>query len=333
MTMAGSFKVRQQRKRLDELLSAYLDGQLGARERVGLEARLAADPALRAELERLRRTVALVHGLLCVPVPRNFILPQAAAARPQPARDVHPRQARAAPLLTAATAVVSLACVAVLAADLLLVNMGGMASAPAAAPLEAPQVAMGATAPAAEVEVTVAVEVEKVVVEAGAPAPTEAPLAAAPAATVEAQQYVTRAAVSALPTATVAIEAPSEAPPGPAPTASPPPPGEVALQATTAGPALAVEATPAPTAPVEVAAAQEDEMCDQSPTPSQVAGVPPTAGQEGALRATEGMRGAPEYGVARRTVLSLPRILEIVLGLAALGLALATVRAWRARRR
>ena len=105
------------------------------------------------------------------------------------------------------------------------------------------------------------------------------------------------------------------------------------MQAPTAGPALAVEATPAPTALLEAVATQEEEMRDQSPTPSQVAAAPSAGGEEDALRATEGMRGAPEYGVARRAVLSLPRILEIVLGLAALGLALATVRAWRARRR
>lgn len=331
--MAGSFKVHKDWKRRDELLSAYLDGQLGARERVGLEARLAADPALRAELERLRRTVALVHALPCVPVPRNFILPQAAAARPQPVRAVRPRRAWAAPLLTAATAVVSLACVAVLAADLLLVNMRGMAFAPAAAPLEAPQVAMEATSAPAEVEVTVVVEVEKAVVEASAAPPAEAPLAAAPAATLEAREYVTEAVEAALPTVTVAIEAPSEAPRAPAPTPSPPPPGEVALQAPTAGPALAMEATPAPTALLEAVATQEEEMRDQSPTPGQVAALPSAGGEEDALRATEGMPGVPEYGVPRRAVLSLPRILEVVLGLAALALALAAVRAWRVRRR
>ena len=74
-------------------------------------------------------------------------------------------------------------------------------------------------------------------------------------------------------------------------------------------------------------------MCDQAPIPSQVAAAPPAGGEEGALRATEGMRGAPGFGVAGRAARSLPHVLEVVLGLAALGLALATVRAWRARRR
>ena len=74
-------------------------------------------------------------------------------------------------------------------------------------------------------------------------------------------------------------------------------------------------------------------MRDVGPTPGEVAQVPPVGGEEEALRATEGVRGASEHEVAGRAVLSLPRILEVVLGLAAVGLALATVRAWRACRR
>jgi len=143
-----------EREQRDELLSAYLDDQLSAGERARLEAQLATDPALRAELDTLRRTVALVRDLPPVPIPRNFILPQTVAARPRPVRRARPRRALraepqakawAAPLLTAATAVVSLVFVVVLAGDLLLSGMGGRAFAPAAAPLmeaEAPQVAL-----------------------------------------------------------------------------------------------------------------------------------------------------------------------------------------------
>ena len=46
----------------DELLSAYLDDQLDAGDRARLEAQLAIDPALRAELEALRHTVVLVRS-------------------------------------------------------------------------------------------------------------------------------------------------------------------------------------------------------------------------------------------------------------------------------
>ncbi|MEE9616174.1 MAG: zf-HC2 domain-containing protein, partial [Anaerolineae bacterium] len=132
------------REQRDELLSAYLDDQLSAGERARLEAQLATDPVLRAELDTLRHTVALVRDLPPVPIPRNFILPRTVAARPRPVQRARPRPAWTAPLLTAATAVVSLVFVVVLAGDLLLSGVGGQAFAPAAAPpmeAEAPQVA------------------------------------------------------------------------------------------------------------------------------------------------------------------------------------------------
>ncbi|MCX7852132.1 MAG: zf-HC2 domain-containing protein, partial [Caldilineales bacterium] len=43
----------------DELLSAYLDGRLTSAEAARLEARLAADPALRQRLQELRQVVQL----------------------------------------------------------------------------------------------------------------------------------------------------------------------------------------------------------------------------------------------------------------------------------
>ena len=49
-----------EKEQRDELLSAYLDGELSPERQVGLKAQLAASPALRADLEALRRTVALV---------------------------------------------------------------------------------------------------------------------------------------------------------------------------------------------------------------------------------------------------------------------------------
>ena len=141
-----------EREQRDELLSAYLDGQLSAGERARLETQLAADPALRAELEALRHTVALVRDLPPVPIPRNFILPQTMAARPRPVPPLRPRRTWAAPLLTAATAFVSLLFVVVLAGDLLLSGTGGQAFAPAAEPLleaKAPQAAL-APSPASD---------------------------------------------------------------------------------------------------------------------------------------------------------------------------------------
>ena len=158
--MARTLEEREQERR-DELLSAYLDDQLSAEERERLEAQLASDPTLDAELETLRHTVSLVRDLPQVEVPRNFILPQTMAARPRPAPSPRPRLARFAPLLTAATAVASFLFVAVLSRDLVFRGSPELAFAP-----PAPQ--MAAEAPAEEMapvlgEEAVEVEAEDVV--------------------------------------------------------------------------------------------------------------------------------------------------------------------------
>ncbi len=51
------------------MLSDYLDGTLAAPERAELDARLAADPALRAELDELRATLGALKGLDKAPAP------------------------------------------------------------------------------------------------------------------------------------------------------------------------------------------------------------------------------------------------------------------------
>jgi hypothetical protein len=67
-----------------ELLSAYLDGALTDRERQALEQRLAHDHALRAELDHLHETVALVHDLPRLKAPRRFTLDPAVYGRKMP---------------------------------------------------------------------------------------------------------------------------------------------------------------------------------------------------------------------------------------------------------
>lgn len=57
-----------------DLLSAYLDGDLSDADRAALEARLAAEPELRRELEALRQTVALVRSLPVMKAPRSYAL-------------------------------------------------------------------------------------------------------------------------------------------------------------------------------------------------------------------------------------------------------------------
>ncbi len=68
-----------------ELLSAYLDDMLTVAERTALEARLAGDDALRAELEALRNTVSLIKALPVLKAPRNFTLtPEMVKSKTEP---------------------------------------------------------------------------------------------------------------------------------------------------------------------------------------------------------------------------------------------------------
>jgi len=166
MEKLGGGRTVNRRKR-DEQLSAYIDGELSAAERARLEAQLATSPSLRAELAALQRTVALVQELPPVAVPRNFLLPQAAARQPRVRPATRPRLAWAAPLLTAASTVVSLLFVITLAANLFATANVRPMAAPSDA-FEAPE------EPAAMVE-EAAIDVEaEVVVTAEVEAPVSA---------------------------------------------------------------------------------------------------------------------------------------------------------------
>jgi hypothetical protein len=223
LRLVGRRKSEEERR--DELLSAYLDGELGERERQRLEARLAQDPTLRAELRALHQTVSLLEELPHVAAPRNFILSKSMVERRQPAprREPQPRLSRvermawAAPLLTAATAVVSLLFAVVLVGDLLLPGTGGLASVPEAMEQskEIPQIALeaepadeafriegevapsptlapmaAAEAPAEEPEMAAEVEEEAGIEREVAPSATAAPMAAAEAPVVEPEMAV-----------------------------------------------------------------------------------------------------------------------------------------------
>ncbi len=337
------------RKQRDELLSAYLDGQLSTGERARLEARLATDSALEAELEALRHTVALVHDLPPTPIPRNFILPQTIAARPRPMPSKGHRSAWAAPLLTAATAVVSLLFVVVLAGDLLLSGTGRVAFAPAGERMmeaEAPQAALAPSQVSEEVTVEVEVEAEvkaetEEVIPAATPLPMpmEAPPEAIPEATAEAEHYAARTPEDV--ETTVAEEAAI------APTAPATPEGtlspdqamgggqieEPTVPAPTPSPSVAEEAAATPTSPATATAVPERNVGGIGPTPSEVAEVAPWAIGEEEPKAAESGRGAPEGEVVGVAAISPWRVLEAILGLVTLGLVLVTVWAWRVRRR
>lgn len=102
-----------------ELLSAYLDEMLSADERAALEARLLAEPTLRAALDDLRVVQQAVASLPVMPAPRDFrlthdmieplplmaALPPLMAAAPPPMADVPP--AADAPLPPSAPAKVT----------------------------------------------------------------------------------------------------------------------------------------------------------------------------------------------------------------------------------
>ena len=326
MTMGRLF-TRQggKRERRDELLSAYLDGQLSAEEQARLEAQLATDRPLQAELEALRHIVALVRDLPPVPIPRNFILPQTVATRSRPVPPPRPRRAWAAPLLTAATAFASLLFVVVLAGDLLLLGGGGL-SAPAAEPqMEAPRVAVepSLVSEAVEVEETVGEEVAaEEVAQPGViststplPMPTEAPPAAMPTATTaEAERYNTGTPEG--------IDATVPALGGG---------GELIEEDTAPVSPVAEAGAVAPTAPATTTATIEKYAGDAEPTASAVAEVMPPPEEEAG--AVEDGRGIPEDETSGLAPVTLWRVLEVTLGLTVLVLVLATVWAWRARRR
>lgn len=66
-----------------EILSAYLDDQLPAKDRAALETRLAGDPELRSVYGQLSQSRALLRSLPQRRAPRNFTLsPQKAGVKP-----------------------------------------------------------------------------------------------------------------------------------------------------------------------------------------------------------------------------------------------------------
>lgn len=105
-------------------LSAYLDGELSRREADNLEARLRSEPVLRQALDELRSTATLLRALPQISPPRDLTLT---------AEMVGVAQRRPYPVLRLATALASLAFVALVGLDAIssaLPFAGSMASAP-----------------------------------------------------------------------------------------------------------------------------------------------------------------------------------------------------------
>jgi anti-sigma factor RsiW len=344
--MARGFeRLMKEQATRDELLSAYLDDQLDAEERARLEAQLKTDPALRSELEMLRRTVTLVRDLPQQPIPRNFILPRTAAPKARPAPATR-RPRWLAPFLTAATAAVSFLFVAVLAGDLLFSGVGGMAQ-------------FAAPAPAADEAVVESAPVEKAVEEEKeAPqmlAVTESPeRGAEPGAlpeTGEGEGLATPPpAVAASPTVpddAEKVDSEEEnAEPTPAPEGAPMPAvgggGESTVEspaptptpsASGAADVVAPSDTPeeekiVPVSPPEPATVEPTAQVlrDTEPAPGEVAETEPPPGDGERSEHDRGDQGILFHVTPWRTA-------EIALGAFALLLVLATIWAWRARRR
>jgi hypothetical protein len=180
-----------------DLLSAFLDRQTTQDERTRIETHLQTCAGCRAELESLRRTVALLHALPRVSVPRAFTLSEAQAGIRRPVAN----PGWYGGLLRGLGAVAALALVAFLAVSLL--------QEPSWTPQEtiarAPTVTQATLAPTAPVAGSA--PVTEAAAEAG---PTEAP--DAPAPSVAAPQVEQLPVPEALPSPAASLAA---APPAP----------------------------------------------------------------------------------------------------------------------
>jgi anti-sigma factor RsiW len=114
----------------DELLSAYLDGELNDRERQQVSAMLQSDPDAVASLTQLRYVADLMGQAPRQPVPRAFTLTEEqVAVRRQPAFDL---LAWLRPMLMrGATAMIALCLVFLVAGDLSFRLQGPEATLPA----------------------------------------------------------------------------------------------------------------------------------------------------------------------------------------------------------
>jgi len=98
-----------------ELLSAYMDGQLSSGKRAQLEARMQANPELRAALDDLAQTRAMLRSLPRLKAPRSFRLTTEMVGQKQPRRMY--------PYFQFASAISSLLLVLVLIGDFLGIGL------------------------------------------------------------------------------------------------------------------------------------------------------------------------------------------------------------------
>ena len=146
---------KSEHQRVEEMLSAYLDGELSPKEQTRVEKHLARCADCAQNLHTLRQTVALLGQLSPVAVPRSFaIRPVQVAQRPS-LFQTRPAYA----YLRAATALATVLFAMVLAGDAFLTGL-----VPSLAPARAPEV-IEREVPVEKVVVEKEMVVEKKVVE------------------------------------------------------------------------------------------------------------------------------------------------------------------------
>lgn len=297
--MAQLLGKRRKKHQRDALLSAYLDNQLSKGEQAQLEAQLAADPELRANLEALRQTIEMVRNLPRVQPPRNLILqPEATHRRPAPSARPTLGWGWTAPLLTGATVIIGLLFFAALVGSLALPSVGEQAAAP-----QAPRIAVSA--------VPIPTPTAKSMPEENATTEPALFMAAEERSLTETSGLGAEEA-SAEETALPDVPASGGLAESTAPAISPSLPPSIPTS------------TPAPPQPTV-------SLASSLPTEVAEAGAPlPTGPTQEAESPTDAGASSPE---TYSPLASLWTASAVALGLLTLGLALATALAWRSRRR
>jgi hypothetical protein len=352
MSDFGKTKFKAEHRRIREMLSLYIDGELSSGDRARVEEHLAECDDCTWELETLRQTVDLVGQLPKVPVPRAFTVYE--TPRPSPFGWFQARWVYT--YLKGATALAAALLILVLAADALFQFTTSFAPAKEfAAPAAAPTVVARQEAPPAPMEAPGLPE--KVLGEAEVtPSPSAVeetkalvpmPTPTAPAARDDG--LAARAGAAATPLATpVPLVDKAEATGTPLPAAAMEAPAEEGALEAPAAPAAAPMATPQPqmtvtpipAAPLVSASA----VPSATPTPMAVATATatatsvPTATPVSMARAPAEVRPTEEKGALagpparpRPTRLTLLRVVEASLCLLVMVLIAATLMVRRRR--
>jgi hypothetical protein len=110
-----------------ELLTAYLDNQLGSQERARLESRLNADPEFQKELHEIGKTRLLLRSLPSLKAPRNYFVSPELSVKPVAVR----LNLRLAPAYGIVSAIATILLVLVIFGNRLLTSATPVALAPA----------------------------------------------------------------------------------------------------------------------------------------------------------------------------------------------------------